>query len=100
MIKELTEGIERELDNLGGAECRRLVLTGMHRKGYDIKPYLIEILNNSGDEKECEKFGFQKGHGMGSKLMIYHLGDNKSRFYFEGFVNIKDLSRFFYKSWF
>ena len=93
MEKELTGEIKAELSGKP-VEDRRKALTDLHQTGYNIKPYLEEMLKCS-DGIHCgpEDNGFKSTHFANDNLVLYTLKGGKISFIYQILPNGK------YKPW-
>ncbi|MBC8500174.1 MAG: hypothetical protein ISS25_01180 [Nanoarchaeota archaeon] len=80
---DLTAEIKTELSEKT-TEDKREALTSLHQKGYDIKPYLEEMLACP-DGVNCDPrdSGFKSTFFAGDKIWIYYLNIEKTSFFYQ-----------------
>jgi len=93
MVEEITKKIKTKL-NKKLVEDRRKDLTNFHQKGYNIKPYLEEMLGGL-DDLHCGlgKNDFYLLDYGGVRLALYTLSDGETTFSYQKTQDNK------YKSW-
>jgi hypothetical protein len=79
-MKELTEAIIEELDNMNGE--MRTTLAKRYSEGYNIKPYLLTILHRSSVNGGPKKQGFSTITYADYKIWMYHLPKEDKYFMF------------------
>ena len=70
-MKELSDKVKGILNSMGGLS-RKLALSNLYEKDYNIMPYMLDLINQL-DKKEFRKNGFIKTSNPHKDVIIYEI---------------------------